>query len=181
MVRPRRYRFQFRFHHGRIGAARPSTGSAGGGRRPRWRPRAGPGRLHVQGAGKNRKATEADTEIIRSPDRITVNCKPADGEPIDLNVQLPLGFFLEATTKDGAILLHGMMRNTNLETETGPISITVPLEATRLQIDSDNEPATVERWADANKIGLQQFWAKAPSDALELKKLIETKVQKVAA
>ena len=100
-------------------------------------------RLHVQGAGKNRKATEADTEIIRSPDRITVNCKPADGEPIDLNVQLPLGFFLEATTKDGAILLHGMMRNTNLETETGPISITAPLEATRLQIDSDSEPATV--------------------------------------
>ena len=47
-------------------------------------------RLHIQGAGKNRKATEADTEIIRSPDRITVNCKPADGEPIDLNVQLPL-------------------------------------------------------------------------------------------
>ena len=100
-------------------------------------------RLHVQGVGTNRKATEADTEIIRSPDRITVNCKPADGEPIDLNVRLPLGFFLQATTKAGSILLHGMMRNSNLETETGPISITAPWRATRLQIDSDKEPAAV--------------------------------------
>ena len=45
----------------------------------------------------------------------------------------------------------------------------------------DNEPALVQRWNDANRIGLQQFWAKAPGDALELKKLIEAKTAKVAA
>lgn len=45
----------------------------------------------------------------------------------------------------------------------------------------DNEPAMVQRWNDANRIGLQQFWAKAPGDALELKKLIEAKTAKVAA
>jgi len=46
---------------------------------------------------------------------------------------------------------------------------------------STNDPATVKRWSDANKIGLQQFWAKSPSDALALKKLVEAKVGKVAA
>lgn len=45
----------------------------------------------------------------------------------------------------------------------------------------DNEPALVQRWNDANRIGLQQFWAKAPGDALELKKLIEAKTAKAAA
>ena len=45
----------------------------------------------------------------------------------------------------------------------------------------ENEPATVRRWSDANRIGLQQFWAKAPNDALELKKLIEAKIGKSAA
>lgn len=45
----------------------------------------------------------------------------------------------------------------------------------------DSDAATVQRWNDANRIGLQQFWAKAPGDALELKKLIEAKTAKVAA
>jgi hypothetical protein len=46
----------------------------------------------------------------------------------------------------------------------------------------DSDPATVKRWNDANRIGLQQFWAKSPGDALELKKLIEAKTEeKVAA
>lgn len=45
----------------------------------------------------------------------------------------------------------------------------------------ENDGATVQRWADANRIGLQQFWAKAPTDALELKKQIEAKTAKVAA
>jgi phage recombination protein Bet len=45
----------------------------------------------------------------------------------------------------------------------------------------ESEPATVTRWAEANQIGLQRFWAKSPNDALELKRLIEAKTTKVAA
>lgn len=40
----------------------------------------------------------------------------------------------------------------------------------------ESEPALVQKWRDANRIGLQQFWAKHPGDALELKKIIEAKV-----
>jgi len=41
----------------------------------------------------------------------------------------------------------------------------------------DTEPATLAKWRDANRIGLQQFWAKAPGDALEIKKALEAKLQ----
>lgn len=43
------------------------------------------------------------------------------------------------------------------------------------------DPATVAKWRDANRIGLQQFWAKTPGDALALKKLIEAKIGEKAA
>lgn len=42
-------------------------------------------------------------------------------------------------------------------------------------------PEDVARWRDANRVGLREFWAKAQADALEVKKLIEAKVPKVAA
>jgi len=43
------------------------------------------------------------------------------------------------------------------------------------------EPAVLEKWRDANRVGLQQFWAKSPNDALAIKKLLEGKLQKAAA
>lgn len=39
----------------------------------------------------------------------------------------------------------------------------------------ENDKAAVERWAQANRVGLQQFWAKQPADSLEIKKLLEAK------
>lgn len=39
----------------------------------------------------------------------------------------------------------------------------------------ESEPAEVHRWEVANQEPLRQFWARAPSDALELKKVIEKK------
>lgn len=41
---------------------------------------------------------------------------------------------------------------------------------------AQTDPATLTKWRDANRIGLQQFWAKQPSDALAIKKLIEAKL-----
>ncbi len=37
--------------------------------------------------------------------------------------------------------------------------------------------ADVDRWAQANRVGLQQFWAKFPGDALAVKKAIEAKMK----
>lgn len=44
------------------------------------------------------------------------------------------------------------------------------------------EPTTLTKWRDANRIGLQQFWARSPGDAHEIKKQLEAKLgEKVAA
>jgi len=42
-----------------------------------------------------------------------------------------------------------------------------------LQFIGESDHATVIKWHSANRAGLQNFWAKHPGDALELKKVIE--------
>ncbi|SFJ54387.1 phage recombination protein Bet [Phyllobacterium sp. CL33Tsu] len=41
------------------------------------------------------------------------------------------------------------------------------------QFINESDPLTVAKWADANRDPLRTFWAKSPTDALELKRLIE--------
>ncbi|GHA15411.1 phage recombination protein Bet [Devosia pacifica] len=41
----------------------------------------------------------------------------------------------------------------------------------------DSSKKDVGLWAQANRVGLQQFWARSPVDALEIKKLIEAKAK----
>lgn len=45
----------------------------------------------------------------------------------------------------------------------------------------DTPPETLRKWRDANRVPLQEFWAKQPSDALELKAMIEAKLGERAA
>lgn len=45
----------------------------------------------------------------------------------------------------------------------------------------DTEPDVLTKWRDANRVGLQQFWAKSPNDALAIKKLLEAKLMPRAA
>lgn len=42
--------------------------------------------------------------------------------------------------------------------------------------DNREEPSVILKWRDQNKAGLQEFWTRAPSDALALKKEIEKAV-----
>lgn len=46
---------------------------------------------------------------------------------------------------------------------------------------AQTDPDTLAKWAGANRTGLQQFWARSPNDALEIKRLLEAKAPKVAA
>lgn len=45
----------------------------------------------------------------------------------------------------------------------------------------ETEPDLLAKWRDANRVGLQQFWAKSPNDALAIKKLLEDKLPRQAA
>ncbi|MEX2302548.1 MAG: VWA domain-containing protein [Bryobacterales bacterium] len=100
-------------------------------------------RLRVEGLGANRPAGRDDIKTTRMGERIIVRCEPADGEPIDLEVQVPLGFLLEVTTKSGEIWIEGMVRRANIETETGSVRLNVPWRATRVRLDSDQKPKDV--------------------------------------
>ena len=48
------------------------------------------------------------------------------------------------------------------------------------QFISESDPLTVAKWADTNRDPLRTFWAKSPTDALELKKLIEAAAKRKA-
>ncbi len=98
-------------------------------------------RLRVRGLGANRKANQEDLQMTRYEERIVVRCEPSDHEPIDLDVELPLGFSLDITTQDGAIAVKGMVRRANLRTKTGAILLSAPWRATRLRLDAKQKPA----------------------------------------
>jgi len=49
-----------------------------------------------------------------------------------------------------------------------------------LEFIRESDGLTVKKWADANRAGLQTFWARHPADALDLKKQIEKASAKVA-
>jgi VWFA-related protein len=100
-------------------------------------------RLRVEGIGASRSAGRDDIKTTRMDERIIVRCDPADGEPIDLDVQVPLGFYLEVTTQGGEIWVEGMVRRAYLETGTGGVRLRVPWRATRLRLDSDERPDEV--------------------------------------
>lgn len=98
-------------------------------------------RFQIQGTGTTRKVTQDDTKITRADERVIVKCAPADSEPIDLDIFIPIGFSVDIATTDGAIEINGMVRGARLTTETGRIGLAVPLEATRIQIDAEEAPA----------------------------------------
>ncbi len=100
-------------------------------------------RLRVEGLGAHRPAGPGDIKTTRLQDRIVVSCEPTDGEPIDLDVQVPLGFYLEVSTKAGEIWVEGMVRRGYLETDTGAVRLNLPWRATRLRLDSDEKPDKV--------------------------------------
>jgi Ca-activated chloride channel family protein len=100
-------------------------------------------RFQVQGTGTTRKVTQDDTEITRADERVIVKCAPADSEPIDLDVFIPIGFSVDIATTDGAIEINGMIRGARLSTETGSIRLAVPWRATRIQIDAEEAPAAL--------------------------------------
>lgn len=100
-------------------------------------------RLRVEGLGANRSAGRDDIKTTRMDERIVVRCEPLDGERIDLDVQVPLGFYLEVSTQGGEIWVEGMVRRAYLETGTGAVRLKLPWRATRLRLDSDEKPEEV--------------------------------------
>jgi Ca-activated chloride channel family protein len=96
-------------------------------------------RLTVDGRSAESFVAERDIDIVRSGDDVRLRVRPRQS-PLDLSVRLPLGFALEATTRDGAISVQGMVHLAHLETDTGAIRLNIPLRGTRLTLDADVPP-----------------------------------------
>ena len=101
-------------------------------------------RVRIEGLGTNRKVTQEDTKITRKPGRTIFHCQPADDEPIELDVVVPVGYGLDVTTDHGAIDITGLVRKVRLRTQTGDIRLAVPLKATRIRFDSEHRPAQLK-------------------------------------
>ena len=100
-------------------------------------------RLQIEGTVNGHPAREDETLIQRRSDRLIVACRPENGAPMDLRIRLPLGYALEATTKDGELSIEGMIDRARLYTDTGAVKLRVPWGGTRLNFDADVKPPQI--------------------------------------
>ena len=100
-------------------------------------------RLQIHGQGINRRATKDDVKITRDGDVTYIQCEPFDREPIDLDIQLPFDYILDATTEQGTIAVTGMVRRAYLQTKSGELTIAAPWRATRFRLDAEKKPPKI--------------------------------------
>ncbi len=80
----------------------------------------------------------------RSPAQLLFEAlPPAEGESADIEVRVPLGVPYSVRTRDGAIRLTGMVRRVRIQTAGGAIKLDVPLEVTRLNIQTMRRPPSL--------------------------------------
>lgn len=97
----------------------------------------------ITARGPDGLGVREDLEVRAAGDRIIVVAAPRNGGPLDVEVELPIGFAVEARTTTGAISLTGSVSFARFDTETGAIRLEAPLRGTRFQLDSSLEPKAV--------------------------------------
>lgn len=101
-------------------------------------------RVRVRRSAAAREVREDDTVTTQFRRKTRIRAQPADGELVDLDVDLPYGYRLEVETADGPITLEGMVRQAALKTGTGALHVAVPWKTTRLQTVSKYRPEHVD-------------------------------------
>ena len=98
------------------------------------------GKVLLDPTSPARDVHPGDVRVIRQAGLSVIECRPEDGAPIDIDVEIPYGLGLEARTDKGAISVTGLVRTANLITTSGDLKLTAPWEATRLWIGAGREP-----------------------------------------
>ena len=114
-------------------------------------------RLSVGHKGKTRETTDKDVSVEQGPEVVRIAARPADGEPVDLRVMVPLGAPISVATQDGGIEISGMVRKLSVRTERGAVTIAAPWEITRLGLDARSKPRRVAMPPDA-KFMQSRIW-----------------------
>ena len=100
-------------------------------------------RVRMRRQGRSRPVQPGDTKTTRLGRKTRVRAQPADGAPIDLEIDLPYGYRIEVETVDGPISLTGLVRHARLETGVGRVELAVPWRGVRLEASSNRRPLTV--------------------------------------
>jgi len=92
---------------------------------------------------------------------------------------------VEADQRDQRRALIGAKSSIPLLFNAGDAIEMVPLgqvvDRVTQHIASMDSPTGLEKWRDVNQASLKQFWAESKADALEVKRLIETRAAQLAA
>ena len=91
---------------------------------------------------RDRALKQGDVVVIQEPGRTTIECRAADAR-VELEINLPYGFGLEAESESGDIAVKGMPLSAKLATKTGGVSVTTPWKAVRLDARFSREPASL--------------------------------------
>ena len=97
--------------------------------------------VRVGGSSRVRTVVPGDVLIRQEKGLMIVECRPADGAAVDLDISLPYGVEIEARTKDGFLSLEGLISRAALETGTGRVELAVPWSATELELTAQQAPA----------------------------------------
>ena len=87
-----------------------------------------------------RDVRPGDVRVVRRDGLSLIECRPEDGAPIDIDVQIPYGLGLQARTAKGAISVTGLVRSADLVTMSGDLTLIAPWEAVRLWIRAGQKP-----------------------------------------
>ncbi len=91
-------------------------------------------RVRLRRSSRNRQVRDGDTQTTRLGLKTRIRALPSDGATIDLDIDLPYGHRLEVETIDGAIELAGLVRSAQVKTMVGPVRLTLPWKAVRLDV-----------------------------------------------
>ena len=82
--------------------------------------------------------------VSRSPTRLLIEALPPEGDELaGMEVRVPLGVSFTVRTEDGPIRVAGMVRRARLISPRGSVTLAVPLDVTRLNLDTLDRPPSI--------------------------------------
>jgi hypothetical protein len=97
-------------------------------------------KVDVRVLPRGRAVRPDDVKRTEQPDLLLLQCRPADGAVIDLEITLPHTSSLEVVTQSGTISLDGLIRDADLTTGSGDVELTMPWELMRISVISGTVP-----------------------------------------
>ncbi len=97
----------------------------------------------VRASVQSRALRPDDVRYTKEAGLFLVQCQPADGARVDVDVTVPHTATLEATTKSGRIEINGLIRYVDLDAGDGEVKLAVPWELMRVRVVSKSKPLQV--------------------------------------